>query len=178
MTPLEACRLLVRMTPTDLRPPAAPDEASILALNEGSVRETSPLDSAGLRALLGTCFRARVHETSQEIDAFMIALDETARSPSPNFAWFRRRHARFVYVDRVVVAERARGRGLARALYADARLAAERAGHGLICCEVNVDPPNPASDVLHERLGFEEVGRAILGPQKTVRYMVKRLGSP
>jgi hypothetical protein len=42
----------------------------------------------------------------------------------------------------------------------------------MIGCEVNSDPPNPASDAFHERLGFAEVGRAALpGGTKLVRYL-------
>jgi predicted GNAT superfamily acetyltransferase len=47
-------------------------------------------------------------------------------------------------------------------------------GRSLIVCEVNVEPPNPASDAFHARLGFATVGSATLqDQQKTVRYLSK-----
>ena len=52
-----------------------------------------------------------------ELDAFLLAFDQDADYDSPNFLWFRERYPRFVYVDRIVVAAAARGRGLARLLY-------------------------------------------------------------
>jgi predicted GNAT superfamily acetyltransferase len=85
-------------------------------------------------------------------------------------------HERFVYIDRVIVAPSQRGRGLARLLYEDLIAAAARARHVLIGCEVNVEPPNPASDALHAALGFSEVGRAILpGGAKQVRYLTRQV---
>ncbi|TIV68514.1 MAG: GNAT family N-acetyltransferase, partial [Mesorhizobium sp.] len=80
-----------------------------------------------------------------------------------------------VYVDRVVVAAAARGRGHARRLYEDLFEQARRAGHTMVTCEVNADPPNPASDAFHAALGFGEVGDAVMhGGKKSVRYWVNR----
>jgi hypothetical protein len=42
--------------------------------------------------------------------------------------------------------------------------------------DVNLNPPNPGSDAFHAKLGFKEVGQAVLyGGAKTVRYMEKPL---
>lgn len=106
---------------------------------------------------------------------FLIALDERADYANPNFEWFRSRFAQFVYIDRVVVDEAHRGRGLARQLYEDLFRTVDRS---LVVCEVNIVPPNPASDAFHARLGFSAVGSAMLPDrQKTVRYLGKRLDS-
>ena len=106
---------------------------------------------------------------------FLIALDERADYPNPNFEWFRTRFAQFVYIDRVVIDEAHRGRGLARQLYEDLFRTVDRL---LVVCEVNLVPPNPASDAFHARLGFSPVGSALLADrQKTVRYLGKRLDS-
>ncbi|WCS28583.1 GNAT family N-acetyltransferase (plasmid) [Methylobacterium sp. NMS14P] len=159
---------------TSLREISSADVASILALNSAHVAELSLLDEQGLSELVAGSFHAR--RTGRE-EAFLIALDE--RHPtyaSPNYLWFRRRYRRFVYVDRIVVAEHARGRGLARTLYEDLFRQASEAGHDLIVCEVNSVPPNAASDAFHARLGFAEVGAAVIhGGAKTVRYLALRL---
>ena len=102
----------------------------------------------------------------------MSAFDETADYDSPNYLWFRARYPRFVYVDRIVVAPAARGRGHARRLYGELVARAIEAGQEQIVCEVNLEPPNPASDAFHAALAFHEVGRgAIPGGAKTVRYL-------
>ena len=69
-----------------------------------------------------------------------------------------------------------RKRGLARQLYEDLFRRAAAAGHGLVVCEVNSEPPNPASDAFHAAFGFAEVGHAaIQGGAKTVRYLARPL---
>jgi uncharacterized protein len=148
----------------------------LLALNNAHAAELSPLDANALRALLGHAFYAR---RIGEMEALLIALDETHPTyASPNYLWFRERRSRFVYVDRVVVAESARGKGHARQLYADLIEHATAAGHDCIVCEVNSDPPNPASDAFHQALGFRQVGiAAIHGGAKTVRYLELSLRS-
>lgn len=150
------------------------DEAAILALNEAHLTETSALDAAQLRALVAQAFHLGLRARGRA--AFLIALDQDAISHSSNFQWFRSRYERFVYIDRVIVAPSQRGRGLARLLYEELMAAAAQAGHVLIGCEVNLEPPNPASDALHAALGFSEVGRAHLpGGEKIVRYLTRTL---
>ncbi len=109
-----------------------------------------------------------------DADALLLAFDRDAAYDNPNFNWFKARYPRFVYVDRIVVAASARGRGLARALYLD--LFARSAGHERVVCEINAEPPNPASDAFHAALGFAAVGSARLpGTGKTVRYFSRPL---
>src|ERR1700722_15173825 len=153
---------------------ASADEAAILALNRAHVAETSALDAAELRSLLAQAFH--VGACGRGRDAFLIALDQDAVYSSPNFQWFKSRHERFVYIDRIIVAPSERGRGLARLLYEELIAAAARARHVLIGCEVNVEPPNPASDAFHAALGFSEAGRAILtGGAKRGRYLTREI---
>jgi predicted GNAT superfamily acetyltransferase len=149
------------------------DQDALLALNNAHAVETSALDAAGLRALLGQAFYAR---GIGAIDAMLIALEQDAAYDSPNFLWFRERHRRFAYIDRVITAPHARGLGHARRLYEDLFAAAAAGGHDLVVCEVNERPPNPGSAAFHARLGFEPVGRAdVHGGSKTVRYLARSL---
>ena len=159
------------MGPVALLPIAAGDQPAVLALNNAHAVELSWLAPDRLAALLGQAFHAR---RIGAVDAFLLALDERAAYDSPNYQWFLGHYTRFVYVDRVVVAPPVRSRGYARLLYADLFRHAAAAGHALIVCEVNRDPPNPASDAFHAALGFAEVGgAAIHGGRKTVRYLAR-----
>jgi uncharacterized protein len=148
------------------------DHDAILALNQSSVAETSVMDRAGLQALVDVAFHVGLRGRGRE--AFLIALDDRSAHGGLNFNWFRTRYPRFVYVDRIVVAAEARGRGHARSLYGELIAKAQSAGHTLLCCEVNVDPPNEVSLAFHTAMGFEEVGRAAL-PGKTVAYLKREL---
>lgn len=150
-------------------------ERAVLRLNNAHALELSYMDEGGLSHLLRQAFYARAIGS---VDAFLIALDEGADYASPNYAWFRERYCRFIYVDRIVVQPSARGQKLATRFYADLASRAVEAGHRMIACEVNSDPPNPASDVFHARLGFVPVGvGAIHGGAKTVRYLVRSLST-
>jgi predicted GNAT superfamily acetyltransferase len=45
-----------------------------------------------------------------------------------------------------------------------------------VTCEVNADPPNPASDAFHAALGFAIAGQALIhGGSKSVRYFTRSL---
>jgi hypothetical protein len=148
-----------------------------LALNNAHAKELSWLDAGRLTELIRRAFYAR---RIGNVDALLLAFDQDADYDSPNFLWFRERRARFVYIDRIVVAPEARGRGYARQLYDDLFMHGHRARHRQVVCEVNAEPPNPGSDAFHLALGFEEVGAAVIhGGAKTVRYLRRGLsGDP
>ncbi len=142
--------------------------SNMLALNAAHETETGPVDTETLSAMLATAFLWR--EEGGGADGFLIAFDQDAAYDSPNFHWFRARYPRFAYVDRVIVAPHARGRGLARCFYDALAIAARKAGHERIVCEINLDPPNPGSAAFHDALGFAIVGEALLANGKTVSY--------
>ena len=151
------------------------DEQAVLALNNEHAAELSWLEPQRLSYLLGQAFHAR---RIGALEAFLMTFDQDADYDSPNFLWFRQRYPRFVYVDRVVVAPFARGRGHARRLYEDLFGQAAKAGHTLVTCEVNLEPPNPASDAFHAALGFHEVGDAVIhGGKKAVRYSSREIAT-
>jgi len=156
-----------------LQPIGEADRPAVLALNNAHAAELSWLEPETLSKLLDEAFHARRIGAAE---AFLVTFDQDADYDSPNFQWFRRRYPRFVYIDRVAAAAGARGRGHARRLYEDLFARAAAAGHTLVTCEVNADPPNPASDAFHAALGFGEVGTAAIhGGAKTVRYYAKSL---
>ncbi len=112
--------------------------------------------------------------------AFILAFDQGANYNSPNFDWHKENLKQvhgagtppFFYVDRVVVSPNHQRRGLARRLYEELFAHADARGHGRVLCEVNSDPPNPASDAFHASLGFKRMGEARLPErQKTVQYL-------
>ncbi len=154
-------------------PNDTPLAVALLALNNAHAQELSWLEPARLQHLVAQAFLAR---RIRNIDAFLLAFDQHADYDSPNFLWFRARYPRFIYVDRIVVAESARGSGCARRLYQDLFEHSEKAGHARVVCEVNSRPPNPASDAFHAALGFIEVGTASIHEgRKTVRYLLRTL---
>ena len=150
-------------------------EAALLALNNAHAVELSWLDPERLARLLKSAFYAR---RLGDLAAFLLAFDESADYDSPNYLWFRRRYPHFVYIDRVAVDRAMRKQGLAHLLYRDLFRHATQAGHRIVVCEVNSEPPNPASDAFHAALGFSEVGRATIHQgAKSVRYLALDLAA-
>lgn len=134
------------------------DLAAVLALNAACVPEVGTIDATQLADLVRESTVAAVVRDDDGVAAFVLALAPAANYGSLNFRWFCERYSHFLYVDRIAVAERCRGRGLGRRLY-DAVFGAARArGDSLVTCEVNLLPPNPDSLAFHERLGFRRVG--------------------
>ncbi len=156
----------------DIHPLTVADYPWVLALNQAHETETSPLDAAQLARMHRAAFCA----SAVESNAFLLTFDAHADYASVNYQWFCTRQTDFVYVDRIIVSPAARGRGLARLLYADLFAAAAAASMRSVVCEVNSDPPNPASDAFHASLGFQLVGTATLpGSAKTVQYLQRLL---
>jgi hypothetical protein len=145
------------------------DATAVLLLNNTNAKETSALDVVSLKTLLDMAFYAR--GIDRGATAFLIALEQNAAYVNPNFQWFQAARESFVYIDRVIVSISARGQGIARLLYGDLIAAAKCAGHDRVVCEVNIEPPNPASEAFHVAMGFEAVGEATIhNGTKTVRY--------
>lgn len=152
-----------------LRDATPVDFPAILNLNEAFVAVLSPLDGARLARLHAQAALHRVVEREGRIEAFLLALREGADYDSPNYRWFARRYPRFLYIDRVVVAGDTQARGTGSLLYRDVHMLARRDDVPVIACEFDIEPPNPASERFHSRLGFREVGRQqIDGGAKTV----------
>lgn len=142
-----------------VRGAAAADFDRILALNAAVVRETSAMDTARLQQLHALAFHHRVAVVDGEIAGFLLAMRDGAAYVNDNFEWFSARYPEFVYVDRIVVDAAASGKGIGRQLYDDLFDRARSLGISIIACEYNIEPPNPASKVFHDRFGFAEVGR-------------------
>jgi predicted GNAT superfamily acetyltransferase len=141
-----------------IRPATEDDFGTILRLNSEWEHVTSPLDLAGLARLHGQAAYHRVVEQDSEVVAFLLALREGAEYDSPNYRWFDRSDGVFLYIDRVVVASDQQGKGLASAFYDDLFEFARAERVERVTCEVDLEPPNEASDAFHSRYGFVEVG--------------------
>jgi predicted GNAT superfamily acetyltransferase len=155
---------------------ATPDDAlSILALNLESEHLLSPLNGERLKHLDGQSSYHRVVELDGQVVAFLLALRENADYDSPNYRWFDEARDEFIYVDRVVVSERHRGKRLASALYDDLFAYARDQGIHEVTCEFNIDPPNAASRAFHASYGFTEVGMQTLDEGRTVSLQIATL---
>lgn len=134
------------------------DLPALAALNDAAVPAVNALGLHGLAAHAPRCAVALVADDGTGPVGFLLALAPGVDYASENYRWFSAHRPGSMYVDRVVVAPTAHGRGLGRALYAATAQHAVERGLAEVTCEVNLEPPNPASLAFHRRLGFERVG--------------------
>lgn len=160
----------------EIRDVTAADLPVVVEMNRAAMPAVS---DASLEDMAWYAEHAAYFKVATDGDAlcgFLIAFTPGASYGSENYRWFQARYADFVYVDRIVVADGARGRGLGQRFYEDVeRFALGRATR--ITCEVNIRPRNEGSLRFHSRLGFEEAGtQDTEGGKKAVALLVKPLG--
>ncbi|MEZ6030463.1 MAG: GNAT family N-acetyltransferase [Hyphomonadaceae bacterium] len=153
------------------------DEDFILALNAACTPAVGDMTRQKYRQLAGWSWRTLVAEAHGKPVGFMILVRPGSSYPSDNYGWFETTFARHLYVDRIAVAESARGLGVGRALYEEAlRLAAEL-GEERVTAEVNEDPPNPESMAFHMKLGFRHLLSRMSGSGKRVAMLERPLNA-
>ncbi len=129
-------------------------------INEASVPGVGTLTRDRLEALVADSEATLVAvDTHEKPTGFVLVMLEGLGYESLNYRWLSERYDRFAYVDRIAVAEAARGRRIGEALYA-AAIEAFAGNRPVLLAEVNLEPPNPGSLRFHKRLGFREVGTA------------------
>ena len=143
---------------THIRDVVEADFETIVALNDGEVQQTSPMDVNRLRFLVALSSYCKVVTVENKAVAFLIALREGAPYENDNYRWFSERFTTFIYVDRIVVHAGFSGRGVGKKLYRDLFEFARSQRVATVTCEYNIEPPNPASQIFHDKFGFRELG--------------------
>jgi len=150
---------------------------SVLALNNAAGTTILPLDAARMREFFQEAAYFRVAEADGHLAGFLIGLRENAAYSSPNFLWFGERYRQFLYIDRIVIAQRYRGIGLGRVFYADI-ISYSEVRVPLLACEVFLEPRDDVSVLFHGTYGFQEVGQQLMPVvNRRVSLLVKELCS-
>ena len=137
------------------------DVTRVLEINNANTPAVSELTMDELESDLRNSLHALAIDNEQgEVCAFCITFDPDAPDAGANHRWFADRYESFVYLDRIAIDSNHQSRGLGALLYQSVeRHMLDSAEHSLLCCEVNLEPPNPGSLRFHQRIGFTEVGR-------------------
>ena len=138
----------------DLRDANFDDLPEVLVLNEEALPHVSPVTPEDMLRLFK---QATYFKIIGNLKGFLIALRPGLDYASENYSWFSNNFDDFLYIDRIVIAEDARGWGLGSQLYKDVIYTA-RNYSSRVTCEVNLQPPNPQSMFFHEAFGFSCVG--------------------
>lgn len=175
MSPRSRPQFSVRDGDVQLRDGIEADYAAILRLNEEAIPAVNRISRDELAVLHRESASLRLASVGGLVAGFLLALRQGADYKSQNYQWFTQKYDDFGYVDRVVVGSLFRSGGVGRLLYDDLR---QRCGDApVLCCEVNLRPPNPASLAFHHVIGFREVGQQETeGGAKRVSLQVMTLG--
>jgi predicted GNAT superfamily acetyltransferase len=149
------------------------DVARVLEINNANTPGVSELTLSELETDIKNCLHALVIDNEHgEVCAFCITFAPDAPDAGVNHQWFADRFESFVYLDRIAIDPTYQNLGLGALLYQSVeKQMIASAQHSLLCCEVNLEPPNPGSLRFHHRIGFAEVGQH--SPQQD--YLVSML---
>ena len=158
-----------------IRPAMVDDFTVIESLNHSVVNLTSPMDAERIQQLHAMSSYHRVIVQDSQLMAFLLVLGPDCDYDSVNYQWFDQHYENFGYIDRIVVRDGSRGRGLGTLLYEDLFAWAISQQIGNIVCEYNVEPLNEASRNFHNALGFQEVSLEKIGRAKQVSMQLRVL---
>jgi len=146
--------------------------ADILRINRDSRPGVAALDAAELQRLQSLSARHRVAVADDgRVAGYALAFDRDAAYDGEEFLALRKLlSGPFVYIDQIAVAADHRRRGVAAALY--------RGFEGVLCCEVNLQPPNPASSAFHRGCGFDVIETLRTADGRTVELLKRDVVAP
>ncbi len=152
------------------------DFSAMLALNQSCVPHVNAIGEAEIRFFHDyACRFVKVVEKGA-LAGYVIALNPGVDYASLNYQWFSRSYEKFLYIDRIMVHPDFRRRGIASILYQYLEETAAKQRLERLCCEVNLQPPNPDSLALHLGLGFvQQATQQTEGGSKEVSLLVKNL---
>lgn len=101
---------------------------------------------------------------------FVICLRENTNYQSINYKFFQKRHNKFLYIDRIAIANKYQSSGIGSNLY-NKLLSIKEKLNMPICAEVNIDPPNKLSINFHRKHGFSEITECTIKEGYSVVYM-------
>lgn len=149
------------------------DHDLVLDLNQRNVEALAPMDRARLLELDQIADRFDVVDVDGEFGGFVVTFAPGTAYDSENYRWFTERYAdRFYYLDRIVLSDRFRRRGLGTFVYDEVERVA--APYERLTLEVNLVPPNDVSLAFHGARGYLEVG-TLGDDEHLVSLMEKKL---
>jgi uncharacterized protein len=163
-------------TPLTIRQARSEDFDAILRINSQCVPHVAPLDPSELRRLVELASVVWIAVGATGIEGYLLGMTGNDDYDGEEFAAFVSRLGRtFLYVDQVAVSADARRERVASELYEHVALWSLKRDIGVLCCEVNLAPPNPASMSFHEQHGFERLDQLRTSDGRLVALLCKQL---
>jgi uncharacterized protein len=143
---------------TIIRPLVDSDMTKVTELNNDAYPAVPKATVEEMAGFVDTFDWCMVCEHNSEVVGFVMAVEPGKNYDSENYRFFESRGMPHFYIDRVVLGEAARGKGLGKRLYGELFEEARKRGYQRITCEVNLKPENPVSLAFHNTMGFVGVG--------------------
>ena len=130
----------------------------IYDLNQSNTPEVGSLDSIKhLKSLLSLSSNNLFISLDNKIIGFIVCFREGSNYQSLNYKFFSKIETKFLYIDRVVIKELHRRKGIGKSLYRNIESISISKNIPL-CCEVNIEPLNQPSIDFHNNFGFHQIG--------------------
>ena len=131
---------------------------SLYKFNQENTPEVGSLSSINmLQDLIDMSSNALYFSVKDEIIGFIICLREETNYKSLNYKFFSELEREFLYIDRVIVKQGMRNKGIGKYVYQHIFETIKKENMP-VCCEVNTMPVNKISLGFHSSLGFQRVG--------------------
>ncbi len=159
-----------------LRPMTSADDAVVLALNAAAEGPVEPLGPTRLDWLRLIAAHAVVVEDEDQVAGFVFTFTPGSAYDGLEFQWFTETYGdRFLFIDRIVVAEPHRRSGVASLVYR----AIERAAKPFdrVVTRVRSDPPDTAGLAFHFTHGFVETAKQRRPDGTTITLLTKDLAN-
>ncbi len=141
----------------------------LVELNNQCVPMVDPHDEKSMSINLSYCCSTLIASKDGAPLGAVMLMREGTQYHSRSYAWHSIQNVQHLYVDRIIVSDKARGLGIGRLLYQEAMKTAKIAKIPLTA-EVNTIPDNPQSHAFHLALGFNAVGEIEHEPGYAVRF--------
>jgi predicted GNAT superfamily acetyltransferase len=149
------------------------DPGLLLEINNAAVPDINAIDASKAQWMVEHSVMPGLALLEEKVAGVVIVLSDQAGFDSDYYRWFTARYENFLYIDRVIVAGWARGRGVAKALYQEIGQVAQ-AREVAVVADVYSEPPNIPSLNLHRAMGFAEIGTEYMpAVQKTVTKFMR-----
>ena len=142
------------------------DLPKILELNNIESKWVGKKEISFFQRYMNIPFFSVIEDTSKVV-GFLMAMDHDTDYDSINFLWFKNKFKKYYYIDRVIVDESMRGKGVASLLYKEV---INKKGNMPLVAEVAIEPPNEGSVKFHDKVGFKEVGTLTSDGKKVRMY--------
>lgn len=161
----------------NIRNLADPDRSAVLRINAQCQPSVASLDETELLRLMALPnHHLAAGHADRSLAGYALAFDSHAPYDGEEFEFFRAgTDGPFLYIDQVATQSGARRAGVGSALYDALEDLARSTDRHLLCCEVNIDPPNPGSMAFHASRGFSEAGVLRTRDGRRVALLIKRL---